>query len=58
MFFYLCEYFKTGLESKTLQYLQVLNHSSKSNLSLDNLKRQWLYLADKFPNIETLREVK
>ena len=47
---FMIKYFTTGLTSKTLQYLSVLDPSAK-NLDLDASRKRWLYLADKFPNV-------
>jgi hypothetical protein len=43
-------YFKTGLNSLTLQYLSVLDPNDK-NLPLDISRTKWIYLAKQFPNI-------
>ena len=44
------KYFKTGLQSKLLRYLQILSPTSQ-DLPLDDLKKMWEYCARKFPNV-------
>ena len=52
---FVVKYFKTGLSSMTLKYLSVLDISAK-NLNLDALRKRWLYLAEKFPNVVSTDE--
>ena len=44
------KYFKTGLQSKLLRYLQILSPTSQ-DLPLDDLKKMWEYCARKSPNV-------
>ena len=50
------KYFKTGLLSKTLQYLSALSPTQKHS-NLETLDKMWLYLAEKFPSVISLHEL-
>ena len=53
---FMIKYFKTGLLSKTLQYLSALSPTHKHS-NLETLEKMWLYLAEKFPSVISLHEL-